>query len=65
MDSATINGIKLAFEINADTGTFTDQLAQLTDAVKELDSGVQVNCWTASTSWRTGCGNIYRRSESL
>jgi X-X-X-Leu-X-X-Gly heptad repeat protein len=39
MDSATINGIKLAFEINADTGTFTDQLAQLTDAVKELDSG--------------------------
>lgn len=39
MDPITINGIKLAFGIEADAGIFSDQISQLANAVKELDSG--------------------------
>lgn len=39
MDPITINGIKLALDFNLDTGKFTGQLTQLTDALKGLDNG--------------------------
>ena len=39
MDPVTINGIRLAFGIEADTGVFSDRIIQLANAVKELDSG--------------------------
>ncbi|HOJ81013.1 MAG TPA: hypothetical protein PK767_00205 [Clostridiales bacterium] len=39
MDPITINGIKLVFGIDTDTGMFSDQISQLANAVKELDSG--------------------------
>lgn len=39
MDPITINGIKMAFDIPVDTGEFTGQLSELTDAVKKLDDG--------------------------
>ena len=39
MDPVTINGIRLVFGIEADTGMFGDRIAQLAEAVKELDSG--------------------------
>ncbi|HOV69068.1 MAG TPA: hypothetical protein PLZ84_01945, partial [Clostridia bacterium] len=39
MDPISINGIRLAFDIDIDTGEFTEQVAELTDAVKGLDDG--------------------------
>lgn len=39
MDAITINGIKLALNLDIDYSQFTEQISQLTDTVKQLDSG--------------------------
>ena len=39
MDPITLNGIRLALDINIDPGKFTKQISDLTGAIKELDDG--------------------------
>lgn len=39
MDAITINGIKLALNLDIDYSQFTEQISQLTDTVKQLYSG--------------------------
>jgi X-X-X-Leu-X-X-Gly heptad repeat protein len=39
MDAVTINGIKLALDINIDQNAFSEEITQLADAIGELDDG--------------------------
>lgn len=39
MDAISINGIKLALGLTVDSGEFTGQITELTDAIKGLDDG--------------------------
>ncbi|HHW48767.1 MAG TPA: hypothetical protein GXX14_09155 [Clostridiaceae bacterium] len=39
MDPITINGIRLSFDIDIDSGEFAEQFSELADAIKELDNG--------------------------
>jgi len=39
MDPITINGIRLSFDIDIDSGEFAEQISELADAIKELDNG--------------------------
>ncbi|MBN2220788.1 MAG: hypothetical protein JW708_01195, partial [Vallitaleaceae bacterium] len=39
MDSITLNGVKMVFDLAVDTSSMTDQFTELKDAVSQLDSG--------------------------
>ncbi|NMB97309.1 MAG: hypothetical protein GYA02_11990 [Clostridiaceae bacterium] len=39
MEPISINGIKLALDVNIDSSEFTEQISELANAIKELDNG--------------------------
>lgn len=41
MEAITVNGIKLAMDIDVDTDQFTSQVTELSDAIKGLDTGAE------------------------